>query len=125
MTKTPDKNDVIFGNQWISIEDINHIAFDNVRVSLSTDSVFLEKIHYSERFLNQLLAEDGVVYGVTTGYGDSCMRPVSPSLVSELPKHLTRFHGCGLGDYFSDTQTRAIMGSEAHITDTGRIWCEC
>ncbi len=34
---------------------------------------------------------------MTTGYGDSVTRPVPTELVPELPLHLTRFHGCGLG----------------------------
>ena len=50
-------------------------------------------------FLERLLKEEGVIYGVTTGYGDSCTVAIPPNLVDELPLHLTRFHGCGLGEY--------------------------
>ncbi len=48
-------------------------------------------------FLDRLLREDGVVYGVTTGYGDSCTVSIPPDLVAELPHHLYTFHGCGAG----------------------------
>ena len=50
-----------------------------------------------------------MIYGVTTGYGDSWSRSVPLDLVNELPTHLTRFHGCGLGAYFNHHQSRAIM----------------
>lgn len=50
-----------------------------------------------EQVEHGLLAEEGHIYGVTTGYGDSVTRRVPAALVAELPLHLTRFHGCGLG----------------------------
>ena len=59
--------------------------------------------------LDRILEEDGVVYGVTTGYGDSCTVEVPPNLVAELPVHLTRFHGCGTGRYLSVEAGRAVM----------------
>ncbi len=59
--------------------------------------------------LDRILEEDGVVYGVTTGYGDSCTVEVPPNLVGELPVHLTRFHGCGTGRYLSVEAGRAVM----------------
>ncbi len=60
-------------------------------------------------FLSQYLAKQGNVYGVTTGYGNSCNVKVPHDLIPELPLHLIRFHGCGLGRYFNEEQTRAIM----------------
>ena len=56
-----------------------------------------------------LLEEEGVIYGVTTGYGDSCTVNIPLSLVDELPLHLTRFHGCGMGEYLSEAETRGLF----------------
>jgi histidine ammonia-lyase len=55
------------------------------------------------------LAREGVIYGVTTGYGDSCTTGVPDDLVRELPLHLTRFHGVGLGRILDAGETRAVM----------------
>jgi histidine ammonia-lyase len=52
-----------------------------------------------------------VIYGVTTGYGDSCTVTVPPALVAELPHHLFTYHGCGLGEPFTPAQTRAILAA--------------
>jgi histidine ammonia-lyase len=60
-------------------------------------------------FLDQALAEHGGIYGVTTGYGDSCTEVVSPEHYCDLPVNLTRYHGCGLGDFFDEETTRAVM----------------
>ncbi len=100
---------ITFGNRELSIEDIVHIARHKVPIHLTDDQNFLNKVEKGVDFLDKLLQEDGVIYGVTTGYGDSCGRSVPLNLVHELPIHLSRFHGCGLGAYFSHEQSRAIL----------------
>jgi histidine ammonia-lyase len=59
--------------------------------------------------LMSLLKESGVVYGVTTGFGDSCETAVEGNLVDQLPHNLVRFHGCGVGEDFGVPETRAIL----------------
>jgi histidine ammonia-lyase len=49
------------------------------------------------------------VYGVTTGYGDSCTVTIPPALVNELPRHLYTYHGCGLGRFLDPDETRAVL----------------
>src|SRR5918996_1258804 len=61
--------------------------------------------------IEHLLDEEGVIYGVTTGYGDSCTVGVPRPLVEELPLQLTRFHGCGLGAHLSHEAARAVLAT--------------
>jgi histidine ammonia-lyase len=68
-----------------------------------------ERIEAGAAFLDEVLAEYGGIYGVTTGYGDSCTELVPPEHYYDLPLNLTRYHGCGLGDFFDPETTRAIM----------------
>lgn len=100
---------VQFGSERIAIEDIVAIAEGRRHVALSDAPDFWERIHKGVAFLDSLLRDDGVIYGVTTGYGDSCTVAVPAHRVEELPLHLSRFHGCGLGDVFSEQQGRAIL----------------
>lgn len=102
-------NLIIFGNTWLSIADIIHIAQDNYQVAINNDLKFLSRINSGVQFLADKLKKDGKIYGVTTGYGDSCTTAIPPHLVDQLPLHLVRFHGCGLGRYFDHQQARAIM----------------
>lgn len=102
---------IVFGNSQLSIEDIVSIATNHADVSLSNDEQFTRKIDTAVAFLDRLLEEDGVIYGVTTGYGDSVTRGVPLHLVNALPLHLSRFHGCGLGDFFTETQGKAILAA--------------
>ncbi len=105
----PAQDNICFGNSKITIEDIVQIANKDIQVSLTTDEHFAEKINKGVAFLDQLLKEEGHIYGVTTGYGDSCTVEVPLSLVDELPVHLSRFHGCGLGRFFTPKQGKMIL----------------
>jgi histidine ammonia-lyase len=102
---------VRFDQDRLSIEDIVDIAHGRASATLSDEPSFRAAIARGADLLDRLLREDGTVYGVTTGYGDSCTVTVPPELVAELPHHLYTYHGCGLGEYFTPAQTRAIMAS--------------
>jgi histidine ammonia-lyase len=106
--KTPQRA-VRFDRNRLVLEDIVDIARGSARAELSPDPVFRAAIARGADFLDRLLREDGTIYGVTTGYGDSCTVAVPPELVAELPHHLYTYHGCGLGSYLTPAQTRAVM----------------
>lgn len=106
-----NKREIEFGSNDLSIEDVVAIAQGAALVTLSNNTEFKEKIDSALVFLESLLEKDGVIYGVTTGYGESCTVEVPSSLTAELPLHLTRFHGCGLGDYFDNCAGRAILAA--------------
>ena len=100
---------VVIGKEKLSIEDIVAIAKKQVAVELDSTPEFQKKIDSGAEFLDDALAEHGGIYGVTTGYGDSCTQVLPPEHYYQLPINLTRFHGCGLGQYFDPETTRAIM----------------
>lgn len=104
----PARN-IEFGAEPITIEDIQTVAHGNVIVRLNQNQKFIDLIDRGVAFLDLLLEEDGVLYGVTTGYGDSCTVPVPRHLVEELPLNLSRFHGCGLGATLSREVARAVL----------------
>ncbi len=108
--KTPARA-IRFDGGRLQIEDIVDIADESAYAILSDAPEFRSAIARGADFLDRLLREDGVIYGVTTGYGDSCTVTVEPELVAELPRHLYTFHGCGLGECFTPAQTRAVIAT--------------
>jgi histidine ammonia-lyase len=102
---------VRFDRQSLTIEDIADIAQGRAQAVLSDDPAFRAAIERGASFLDRLLREDGTIYGVTTGYGDSCTVTVPADLVADLPHHLYTYHGVGLGEYFTPAQTRAILAA--------------
>ncbi|MCK5831608.1 MAG: aromatic amino acid lyase [Methylococcales bacterium] len=100
---------MVNGRQALTIEDVCAIAKKKQTVQLSDEPTFVKRIDKGAEFIDKLLQEEGCVYGVTTGYGDSCTVSIPLKHVEELPKHLYTFHGCGLGKHFNEQQTRAIL----------------
>ena len=58
---------------------------------MSQQDEFVTRIDKGALFIDTLIEEEGFVYGVTTGYGDSCTVSIPLALVDELPKHLYTF----------------------------------
>ena len=104
-------NSIIFNQQRISIEDVTAIARKEVSIELDKSSNYRQNIARGSEFLDQLLREDGAIYGVTTGYGDSCTVEVPADLVEQLPRQLYTFHGCGLGNVLDAKAGRAVLVS--------------
>ena len=102
--KTPE-----IGRDWLAIEDVVAAAKKQTAPRLCRDAEFESKIESGAVFLEQALKKHGGIYGVTTGYGASCTEKIGPEQYSELPLNLTRFHGCGMGDYFDNETVRALM----------------
>jgi histidine ammonia-lyase len=102
---------VRFDGRALRIEDVVALARRERRAELSRDEAFHGRIQRGADYLDRLLREQGVIYGVTTGYGDSCTVAVPPELVAELPHHLFTYHGCGLGRWLTPQETRAVLAS--------------
>lgn len=102
---------ITFDGQRLRIEDICALSRREATAQLSGSADFQRRIQAGADFVARLLAEDGVIYGVTTGYGDSCTVAVPPALVAELPHHLYTYHGIGAGALLTAAQTRAVLGA--------------
>ena len=97
------------GNGWLTVENLVHASKKQIKVRLCRSAEFEAKIEEGPAILDRMLERHGGIYGVTTGYGASCTEEVKPGQYSELPVNLSRFHGCGMGEYFNAETTRALM----------------
>lgn len=102
---------IVFDGSRLTIEDVVALARRDAAPVLSEATAFRDRIERGMAFLDRLLAEEGRIYGVTTGYGDSCGVEVPVSLAGELPAHLYTFHGCGLGRILEPEETRAVLAA--------------
>ena len=108
-TRDRIKASIEIGAGRLQIEDVIQVARHQAGLTLSDAPAFQTRIQKSAAYLERLLADEGTVYGVNTGYGDSCTVTVPPELVAELPHHLVRYHGCGMGEYLDDEATLAVL----------------
>jgi histidine ammonia-lyase len=117
MTSKPK---ILFNTSALRVEDVVALAEARAEARLDDHADFVSTINRGAEFLDKLLEEDGVIYGVTTGYGDSCTVSVPASLVAELPKHLYTFHGVGLGAFFQAQESRAVLAVRLATLCKGR-----
>lgn len=100
---------LIIGNEKIKVGQVVDIAYSDAKIELSTEKSFYEKINLSRKIFEEKLASGETIYGVTTGYGDSCSVDIPRELTAKLPLQLTRYHQCGMGDNFNHQEARAIQ----------------
>ena len=110
---------VVFGEGHLSIEDVLAVAQRRAPAALQADAAFRQRIAKGAQFLDTLLDKEGVIYGVTTGYGDSCVVAVPLKHVEALPRHLYTFHGCGLGRLLDAEATRAVLAARLRSLSHG------
>ncbi|PAU52997.1 HAL/PAL/TAL family ammonia-lyase [Pseudomonas indica] len=110
---------VVFGEGHLSIEDVLAVAQRRAPAALQADAAFRQRIAEGAQFLDTLLDKEGVIYGVTTGYGDSCVVAVPLQHVEALPRHLYTFHGCGLGKLLDAEATRAVLAARLRSLSHG------
>ncbi|GGJ99028.1 HAL/PAL/TAL family ammonia-lyase [Pseudomonas matsuisoli] len=110
---------VIFGEGHLSIEAIMAVAHRQAPTRVQKDAEYQARITRGARFLDTLLDKEGVIYGVTTGYGDSCVVAVPLHQVDALPRQLYTFHGCGLGQVLDATSTRAVLAARLRSLSHG------
>jgi len=101
--------EVVVGASPVTIEQVAAVAQGRASVRVSRAPEFLERLRAGRAGLLRHLEAEGVVYGVTTGFGDSCETDVRGDAIAELPRNLVRFHGCGVGEPFTEEQTAAIV----------------
>ncbi|WP_421238126.1 HAL/PAL/TAL family ammonia-lyase [Aeromonas jandaei] len=112
-------HEIHFGARPLTIEEVVALAERRATPRLNPAPEFRARIQRGADYLDRLLAEEGVIYGVTTGYGDSVTRAVPLDLVDTLPLHLTRFHGCGMGENLSLAATRAVLATRLNSLAQG------
>ena len=100
---------VIIGGRSLEMEDVLMVACNAVTVEFSNDAEWNRKIRAGAEFVDRAWREHRSIYGVTTGYGQSGIKAIPPELVSELPKLLIRFHGCGMGEILPEPLAKAVM----------------
>ncbi len=98
---------VVFGEGALTLEDVFAVARREREPRLAPS--VLARMAKSAAVVEATIKRGQVIYGVTTGYGDSCETEIPAALIEELPLHLSRYHRCGTGRILTDEETRATL----------------
>ncbi|KLU59826.1 histidine ammonia-lyase [Peptococcaceae bacterium CEB3] len=106
--KTPKIKKVItIGQGKLSLEDVVAVARYRSKVRLSQPAK--EGMQKSRSYVEKLLRENRVVYGLTTGFGKFSDTLISQEDTKALQWNLIRSHACGIGEPLAQEIVRAII----------------
>jgi len=108
---------VILNGKHLTLEQVWEVAEGRVRVKISPS--VNKKMRRSRDFVEKALEQGEKIYGVTTGFGLLSDQVIDHSQIEALQRNLIRSHCVGVGPYFDEKTTRAIMLLRANVLAMG------
>jgi len=87
---------VKISTQDLSLQDFIDVARHGARVELCDDAKCA--IEASRAAVDKMVANEEIVYGITTGFGSLAKVAINPDQVHDLQKNLIISHACGVGN---------------------------
>ena len=104
-----EKPAITIGASPLRIADVLSIAKGDAQVVLDACPAFRQRLDRGVELLDRLISKGEPIYGVTTGFGDSCEKAIPPDFAASLAANLIRFHGCGTGRMLDDAESAAVI----------------
>jgi len=108
---------VTLGEEHLTLEDVLEVAKGMAKVKISVSVA--KKMKQSRDFVEKALDQGEKIYGVTTGFGMLSDQVIDRSQIEALQRNLIRSHSVGVGPYFDEVTTRAIMLLRANVIAMG------
>jgi histidine ammonia-lyase len=103
--------------QTLTLSKIAAVAFGDASVQISASA--RPRILASRKTIEDIIARDAVVYGVSTGFGKLSDVRIRHDDLGELQLNLVRSHACGIGNALSEPEVRAMMLLRANVLALG------
>ncbi|MDI6764874.1 MAG: aromatic amino acid lyase, partial [Thermodesulfobacteriota bacterium] len=108
---------VVLDGEHLILEQVLEVAEGKAKVKISPS--VNKKIKRSRDFVEEALEQGEKIYGVTTGFGLLSDQLINLSQIEALQRNLIRSHCVGVGPYFDEKTTRAIMLLRANVLAMG------
>jgi histidine ammonia-lyase len=117
---------ITLGDRPLTLEDVTRVArspagVESTRVTLGTRT--RERLRKSREVVEKALAENRIVYGVTTGFGELKDRRIPPDQVQQLQTNLLRSHAAGVGAAAPRDVVRTMLLLRAASLARGHSGC--
>ena len=103
--------------QTLTLTEIATMAFGEAPVKVSSSA--RPRVSASRRVVEDIVARDDIVYGVSTGFGKLSDVRIPHDALAELQLNLVRSHACGIGNPLSEPEVRAMMLLRANVLALG------
>ena len=101
----------------LSLEGVLEVAEGRAPVKISPSVA--GRMKRSRDFIEKALQQGEKIYGVTTGFGLLSDQVIDRSQIEALQRNLIRSHSVGVGPFFDEVSTRAIMLLRANVLAMG------
>ena len=91
----------------LSLEELERVSLEGETVELAEDAVL--RVRASRDVVDGILAEERVVYGINTGFGNFRNVVIGNDDLEKLQLNLIRSHAAGVGEPFPEEIVRAIL----------------
>ncbi|XP_046542970.1 histidine ammonia-lyase-like [Haliotis rubra] len=124
MEEKVPKASVKTASDYISLDGNSLAADDLVRlgkgeflVKLTTEAE--QNVQKSRDLVDEILASNKVVYGITTGFGKFARTTIPKDKLVELQENLIRSHAAGVGPPLSPERTRMLLALRINVLAKG------
>ncbi|WP_326709920.1 histidine ammonia-lyase [Streptomyces sp. NBC_01474] len=97
---------VTLGEELITLEEFVAVARHGARIEF--DATYVDRVRKSRALVERFLAENRLVYGVTTGFGDNVTEVIDPADAEQLQRNIVRSHAVSVGEPLPTEVVRAI-----------------
>ncbi len=108
---------IILTGDDLTLENLLSVARGHARVALSPDAA--GRVDAARAVVERAIAEDRVVYGVTTGFGKFADVVIPHERLGDLQRNLVRSHAAGVGEPIPEDAVRALMLLRANCLAKG------
>ncbi|MFA5498183.1 MAG: histidine ammonia-lyase [Candidatus Cloacimonadia bacterium] len=106
----------IDGNS-LSLQQLEEVALNKTEVSISQPAQ--QSINKCRDYVEKLVNDQKVVYGLTTGFGKFATVTIPNDKIEELQENLILSHATGLGKSYSIAETRAVTLLRCNVLAKG------
>src|SRR5436309_10109909 len=99
--------------QKLTLVEIAAVAIQHEIVQVSSSA--RPRVLASRKIIEEIIARDAAVYGVSTGFGKLADVRIPRDALAELQLNLVRSHACGIGSPLSEPEVRAMMLLRANV----------
>jgi len=101
----------------LSTDDLVQLGHWRYKIKLTKESE--EKVSAAREMIDNLVKENKVVYGITTGFGKFARTVIEPKKLTELQENLIRSHAAGVGPALDPHKTRMLLALRINVLAKG------
>ena len=108
---------ILIDGDSLTVDEAYAVAVERLRVKLEPKA--RERMMRTHAVVDDIVARNAVVYGVTTGFGKLSEVAIPHDKLAQLQVNLVRSHASGVGDRLPEREVRAMMLLRANVIAKG------